>query len=158
QFRVQVRTPTPSNCLLFEEIHTRDLSKSSGIFSITLNDGTASSLNTEPFTLDRVFQNRGTFQFAPGKCAGSETSFTPSASTGRMLDVWFNDGCFSHWEPLPAQSVNFVPAAFESVTVGGHRPNHFFRVHDDNGEVQNLDPWTMEDYSKLKSLIENTLF
>ncbi|MBX3041966.1 MAG: hypothetical protein KF789_14765, partial [Bdellovibrionaceae bacterium] len=39
QFKVQIRTPSPSLCILFEEIYTRDLSMSAGVFSLTLNDG-----------------------------------------------------------------------------------------------------------------------
>ncbi|HRO68086.1 MAG TPA: hypothetical protein PL182_11015, partial [Pseudobdellovibrionaceae bacterium] len=71
QFLLQIRTPVPSNCLMYQETHVKDLSQTNGVFSITINDGHAAQLNTEPFTLDRVFQNRGVFQFATGKCAGA---------------------------------------------------------------------------------------
>jgi hypothetical protein len=39
QFRMQVRSPGSENCLLYEEIQTLNMAASSGVFSITLNDG-----------------------------------------------------------------------------------------------------------------------
>ncbi|MFN8846565.1 MAG: hypothetical protein ACK5W9_06910, partial [Bdellovibrionales bacterium] len=38
QFRIQVRTPGAENCLLWEEQQTKDLSNTSGVFTITIND------------------------------------------------------------------------------------------------------------------------
>ncbi|HRO67452.1 MAG TPA: hypothetical protein PL182_07810, partial [Pseudobdellovibrionaceae bacterium] len=155
QFRLQVRTPSPSNCLLFEEIHIEDLSSSQGVFSITLNDGHAAQINTEPFTLQRAFQNWGIFQFAPGKCAGTTDDYTPGSTDGRQLAVSFNDGSFAGWEPLPAQEINYVPLALESVSVQGHRPSNFFRVMD--SEVLHImNPWSSENYQKLLDLVANT--
>ncbi|HRO68294.1 MAG TPA: hypothetical protein PL182_12065, partial [Pseudobdellovibrionaceae bacterium] len=55
QFRVQIRTPLPENCLLYQEFYSKDLSSSAGTFTVTINDGSATVLNTEPYTFDRVF-------------------------------------------------------------------------------------------------------
>ncbi|MBX3040161.1 MAG: hypothetical protein KF789_05555, partial [Bdellovibrionaceae bacterium] len=154
QFRLQVRTPALTNCLLFEEIHTKDLSASSGVFSVTLNDGSATTLNPGPFTLDRIFQNRGTFNFDLGKCAGSTDEYSPGITDGRLLYVSFNDGSFSGWEPLPAQEINFVPMALEAVSVGGHKPSNFFRVLD-GSTLHVMDPWTSVSYQKLLDLVTN---
>ncbi|HRO67768.1 MAG TPA: hypothetical protein PL182_09420, partial [Pseudobdellovibrionaceae bacterium] len=156
QFRLQVRTPSMTNCLLFEEIQTKDLSASSGVFSLTLNDGTATSLNTEPYTLDRAFQNRGLFIFDTGKCAGtSGDNWTPNATDGRLLYVSFNDGSFEGWEPLPAQEINYVPMALEAVSLGGHKPSNFFRVIDGDA-LHTLPPWSSANYQKLLDLVNNT--
>ena len=61
------------------------MSSSEGVFAITVNDGTATIVNTEPFSLDRVFQNRGTFTFAGGMWAVGNT-YAPNPADGRTLN------------------------------------------------------------------------
>ncbi|HRO67042.1 MAG TPA: hypothetical protein PL182_05720, partial [Pseudobdellovibrionaceae bacterium] len=112
-FRVQIRTPISTNCLMYEETQVKDLSASNGTFSLVLNDGSAAVPNGEPFTLDRVFQNRGTFSFGVGKCSMGN-SYEPGPFDGRVLAVSFNDGDFGGWEPLPSQAISFVPTALEA--------------------------------------------
>lgn len=88
-----------------------------GVFAIPVNDGMATSVNTEPFSLDRVFQNRGTFNFSAGKGAiGS--AYAPAVDAGIKLVVEF-DGVIGGREMLPDQAINLVPMALETTTVGG---------------------------------------
>ncbi|HRO67441.1 MAG TPA: hypothetical protein PL182_07745, partial [Pseudobdellovibrionaceae bacterium] len=144
QFRIQIRTPADTNCLMFEEIQAKDLSGSAGVFSLNINDGSAISLNTEPFSLAEVFRNHGTFTFPGGKCTTSNVvHFTETL--GRQIQVSFNDGSFSGWEPLPPQAISFVPMALEALTVGGHKPSNFFRV-ETGGVPQVLPPWSAANY------------
>ncbi|HRO68534.1 MAG TPA: hypothetical protein PL182_13265, partial [Pseudobdellovibrionaceae bacterium] len=153
QFQVQIRTPIPTSCLLFQETHVRNLSDTQGVFSLTLNDGAAVG-NGEPFTLAEAFQNHGRLlNFPAGKCSG-DNEYTPNPADGRQLFVSFNDGTFSGWEPLPAQNIAFIPLAVESMTVGGHRAGNFFRVEGASGP-ETLGAWSVANYGKLTSLIGN---
>lgn len=99
QFRIQIRTPDSSNCLMYEEIQIKDLSSTRGFFALTINDGSAAVLNTEPYPLDRIFQNRGHIDFDPAKClATNEVTF--NALTGRQLVVAFRTAGMADWEQL----------------------------------------------------------
>ncbi|HRO67715.1 MAG TPA: hypothetical protein PL182_09145, partial [Pseudobdellovibrionaceae bacterium] len=154
QFKIQVRTPADSDCLMFEEVQVRDLSASAGVFTLTVGVVTATELNKE-LSLTEVFRNNRRLSFAPGKCAvsGDEVSF--GSMTPRRLSIAFNDGTFSGWEPLPVQEINFVPFAMESVTISGHKPSNFFRVIE-GGEAQSLAPWSAANYEKLVGLVTST--
>lgn len=150
-FKLQIRTPGPEDCLLYEEQQTKNLATSNGMFAITINDGTATVVNTEPFTLDRVFQNRGTFNFGSGKCAGT-TSYAPNPIDGRRLVVEFNDGTFAGWEQIPAQPLNHVPMALESATVGGFNAANLVRVVDGSGFPATVSPLTQTQHNALIDL------
>lgn len=157
EFKIQIRSPGAENCLLYQETHTRDMSGSQGVFSLTINDGTATTPNGEPFSLDRVFQNRGTFSFGSGKCEAG-TTYTPSPADGRKLVVEFNDGTFTAgtYEQLPAQSINFVPAAIESMTVGGYGSGSMLRVHTVGGLPDSVPALTSTQYSTFLDLLTGT--
>lgn len=153
QFRLQIRTPGAQNCLMYEEYQSKDLSATNGVFAIAINDGSAYQPNTEPFTLDRVFQNRGVFTFGAGKCTGANT-YTPDSTDGRKLVVEFNDG--SGWEAVPAQTINYVPMALESMTVGGFNASSLLRVTDAGGTPAATTPLTQTQYGVLLGLIDGT--
>ncbi|MBX3040526.1 MAG: hypothetical protein KF789_07470, partial [Bdellovibrionaceae bacterium] len=155
QFRLQIRTPLSSDCLLFEEVQTKDLSVSSGLFTLSIGDGTATVVNTEPFSLSEVFRNNRTLNFPAGKCVHSPVAVL-GPTESRQLKVSFNDGSFGGWEPLPAQTINFVPMAIESVSVGGHTSENLFRVHSASNVAQTMDPWSPTSYQKLLDLVANT--
>jgi len=89
QFRLQIRTPGSEDCLLYEEYQTKDMRNSNGVFSLTLNDGTGVRGADSGQTLERVFQNRGTFAGLPD-CQGA-TYYTPSHADGRRFVVAFRD-------------------------------------------------------------------
>lgn len=152
QFRLQIRTPGNTNCLLYEETHLRDLTGKRGAFSITMNDGNSLTPSPPPYSLVQAFENRGTFNFGPGRCTGDD-QYTPSPTDGRVLAVAFDVG--TGWEQLPPQTINFVPMALEAVRVGGYRGNQLFRV-DDAGVPQVLAPWSLADYTKLTGIVTGT--
>lgn len=155
KFKFQIRTPGNENCLLFEEIHLRDMTGSQGVFAITLNGGTPLSVNTEPFTLDRIFQNRGTFTFGTGKCLMGNT-YSPGLADGRKLIVEFNDGTFADWEALPVQEIQQVPTAIESMSVGGYGRDSLLRVHDGAGLPASIPALTNLQYDALTRLMAGT--
>ncbi|HRO68288.1 MAG TPA: hypothetical protein PL182_12035, partial [Pseudobdellovibrionaceae bacterium] len=142
RFKIQIRTPELPSCLMYEEIQTRDLSDSQGMFSLTIGQN-ASTPNAEPFTLEQVFSNTGkALAFPAGHCAGIST-VTLNPTDGRQILVSFNDDSFSGWEELPPETINLVPSAFEAVTVGGIRGSQLFRVEDGSGAPQTMAPWSV---------------
>ncbi|MFN9067284.1 MAG: beta strand repeat-containing protein, partial [Bdellovibrionales bacterium] len=128
QFRIQVRTPGAENCLLWEEQQTKDLSNTSGVFTITINDTNEPSLiaNTLSFGLDRIFSNRTTFTGLTGCTAG--TTYNPNTLDGRSLVVFFRENSGASWEQIPASKINFVPASLNSLQLAGYQPHEFLRI------------------------------
>ncbi len=131
QFRVQLRTPGNENCLMYEELQTKDLSQTDGIFAVTLNDGSGTRTDTSGYAIDQIFSNRGSFTFAAGQCT-SGTTYNASATDGRKIQVYFNDGVIpsGQWEAMPAMAVNFVPMAIEAQQIAGYKKDQLLRVAD----------------------------
>jgi trimeric autotransporter adhesin len=154
-FKLQIRTPSSGQCLMYEEVQTRDMRNSSGVFAITLNDtsGIRSDENLIPF--DRVFANQGSFQFNASDCLGTGSTYTPNPGDARKFYVSFKDETMSAWETLPAQTINYVPLAIEANQVGGFPAASLLRVVNGQ-EPGTISPLSTTDYSKLVSLILGT--
>lgn len=131
QFKLQIRTPGNENCLLYEEVQVKDLSQGNGVFSVTINDGTGTRLDSSGYAIDQIFANRGTFSFAGGQCV-TGSSFAPNPTDGRKIQVYFNDGTMTAgtWEPSPPMPINFVPMAIESMQVGGYKKEQLLKLAD----------------------------
>ena len=65
QILIQIRTPGSENCLMYAEVQTKDLSKSEGVFSVTLNDGTGQRNDGSGLNITQVFANLGAVAFQP---------------------------------------------------------------------------------------------
>lgn len=156
-FKIQIRSPGNESCVLYEEQQIKNLTDSKGVFAITIGDGSASVANVEPFPMDRVFQNRGTFNFATGKCLVG-TTYSPNPADGRVIAVEFNDGSFAGWEQIPSLTLNFVPMAIESISVGGFNANNLFRVVDGSGAPATVSPITQAQHNTLLDLANGTGF
>lgn len=153
QFRLQIRSPGSESCLMYEEIQTKDLSSSNGVFALNLNDGSGARQDSNSFTLDQLFSNRIVYNFAGSYCT-TGTSYTPGATDSRKLVVYFNDGTFSGWEPAPTQAINYVPMAMDSLQVAGYQKDQLLKLADGvttTGSELNLASWT-----ELKALIAGT--
>ncbi len=48
QFKMQIQSPGAESCLMFEELQTKDLRNSGGVFSITMNDGSGQRTDGGP--------------------------------------------------------------------------------------------------------------
>lgn len=154
QFRVQIRTPAPESCLMWEEVHVKDLSASSGNFKIVLADASALIQNTEPFPMESIFLNGVPFNFAAGKCAvGGPLVVTPVGAT-REVRIAFRDGSMA-WESLPAYRLSASAYAYEANSLMGHKPNQFFRVDDGVGP-RTLGPWSLSDYDRLVGIVDGS--
>lgn len=157
-FRLQIRSLGSENCVLFEEIHVRDMSNSAGIFAVTLNDGQGNRTDSTGYTLDQVFGNRGKFVVPTGTCdagAGVTTEWQPNASDGRRFQVHFKDSSMTTWEPMPIQNIDFVPMAIEAKQVGGYHAKSLLRV-ENNTTPGTIDPLTQTHYDELMNLILGT--
>ncbi|MBK7962069.1 MAG: hypothetical protein IPK04_13250 [Bdellovibrionales bacterium] len=155
QFKIQLKTPGTEDCLLYEEVQTKNLSETSGIFSISLFDGSGLRVDPSGYSLERIFANKGTYTFASGQCA-SGTSWTPNASDGRRIQVSFNDGTFATgtWEAAPSIAINYIPMAIEAIQVGGYNSRQILKLADGvstTGSELNSASWT-----ELLALINGT--
>jgi len=151
-FKIQIRTPGNENCLLYEETQTKNLSASGGVFSIELNSGAGTRTDTNSFSFATVFSNLNSFSFPGGYCV-SGTSYTPSATDGRALQINFDPG--TGMEQLPLQSISFAPRAIDSYQVGGFTASSLVRVSD-AGVPQSITPLTSSKYTDLLDLINGT--
>ncbi len=135
QFRMQIRSPGTENCLLFEETQTLNLGGTSGIFSLTLNDGTGTRLDTPTYPIDRIFANRDVMTLDTARCA-TGTTYTPGATDGRKFIVYFKDETMADYEPMPILGLNYVPmalAAMEAEKVGPFAVSNLVRTVDGSG-------------------------
>ncbi len=156
QFKMQIRTPGAQDCLLYEEIQSHDLSQSSGMFAVSLGDGTGSRQDTHhTWTLFEALSNRKDFSFAGGDCAVGST-YSPDSTDNRRFRVYFNDGSFSGWEALPVQTINFIPMSIESYAVGGFPASSLLRFEDASGNLVNTSPLDNNAYTELLNLLSGT--
>ncbi|MBN8536467.1 MAG: hypothetical protein J0M15_05405 [Deltaproteobacteria bacterium] len=146
QFKLQIRTIGNENCLMYEEVQVKDMSGSDGVFTLTINDGSGTRLDSAAYGLDQIFANRGTFSFPTNYCA-SGNSYAPNPSDGRKLQVYFNDGTIpaGEWEPSPAMAINFIPSAIEAMQVGGYKKEQLLKLADGvstTGSELDATKWT----------------
>ncbi len=135
QFRMQIRSPGTENCLLYEETQTLNLTGASGIFSLTLNDGTGTRIDTATYAIDRIFANRDVMTLDTTRCA-SGTTYTPGTTDGRKFIVYFKDETMADYEPMPTLGLNYVPmalAAVEAQKVGPFASTNLVRTVDGSG-------------------------
>jgi hypothetical protein len=146
QFKLQIRTIGSENCLMYEEVQVKVMSDSDGVFTLTINDGSGTRLDSAAYGLDQIFANRGTFSFPTNYCA-SGNSYAPNPSDGRKLQVYFNDGTIpaGEWEPSPAMAINFIPSAIEAMQVGGYKKEQLLKLADGvstSGSELDATKWT----------------
>jgi hypothetical protein len=145
QFRIQVRSPGSENCLLYEEIQTLNMAGSSGVFALTMNDGTGTRLDTATYQVDRIFSNRDTMTLDSTRCATGNT-YTPNSSDGRKLVVYFKDETMGAYEAMPLMNLNYVPQAMyalEAQKVDKFAVSNILRAVDVSGNpvaAPALDP------------------
>jgi hypothetical protein len=157
-FRMQVRSPGSENCLLFEEIQTINMTSSSGVFSLTLNDGTGSRVDTPSYTFERIFANRDVMTLDAARCT-TGTTYTPAATDSRKFIVYFKDETMSTYEPLPILTLNNVPQAMyalESQKVGTFATTNLLRAVDGSGNPVTAPAFDPTQLTNLNNLIAGT--
>ncbi len=158
QFLLQIRSPGSENCLMYEETQSKDMSSSSGIFSITLNDGTGTRSDTPTYNLDRIFSNRSVLTFDTTRCSSGST-YTPASGDKRKFIVYFKDASMSTWEPMPIMSINYVPmamSAVESEQVGAFGAGNLIRAVDGSGNPTAAPALTPAQLTEFNALIGGT--
>ncbi|OFZ28810.1 MAG: hypothetical protein A2622_06930, partial [Bdellovibrionales bacterium RIFCSPHIGHO2_01_FULL_40_29] len=161
-FRIQVRTGSSAtdNCIMYEETQTKSLNN--GVFVIGINNGVGTRVDTTGYTLAQIFSNKnpfGSFNLPSAGCnLGAPLVYTPAATDGRRVNILFHDPLTmvpGTWEPLPTQTVAYVPAALESQNVGGFPSDSLLRVV--NGATPfNVSPLSNAQYTELMALIGGT--
>lgn len=154
QFKMQIRTPGSENCLMYEEIQSKDMRNSSGIFAVTINDGSGHRTDASGLNLDGVFANKGSFNFSPSSCTIG-TLYNASPADGRSMSVYFKDENMLDWESFPQQAINFVPMAIEAKQVGGFGAQNLLRF-DDTAAAQNSTPFNIAQLTELNALLGGT--
>lgn len=158
QFRMQIRSPGSENCLLYEEVQVINMVGSSGIFSITLNDGTGTRLDTPTYQVNRIFANRDIMTFDSSRCAAG-TTYTPNTADGRKFVVYFKDETMSAYEPLPIMSLNYVPQAMyalETQKIDTFGSSNLLRAVDGSGNPTSAPALDPTQLANLNSLLAGT--
>ncbi|MBK7960196.1 MAG: hypothetical protein IPK04_02610 [Bdellovibrionales bacterium] len=68
QFKVQLRTPGVEDCLLYEEVQTKNLSETDGIFSISIFDGSGLDLIQATIVWIKYLQTKSNSRLLMDKC------------------------------------------------------------------------------------------
>ncbi|MBN8538223.1 MAG: tail fiber domain-containing protein [Deltaproteobacteria bacterium] len=155
QFRLQVRSPGSENCLLYEEVQTLNMAGSSGVFALTLNDGTGTRLDTATYQVDRIFANRETMTLDTTRCA-TGTTYTPNSSDGRKLVVYFKDETMAAYEAMPLMNLNYVPQAMyalEAQKVDKFEVSHILRAVDGSGNPATAPALNPTQLTNLNTLL-----
>jgi hypothetical protein len=152
-FELEIYTPSPSSCLMYEEMQTITIG-SDGAFSLTIDDGSGTRVDSSGYTLDQIFANQGTFTFTSG-CSGSNT-YTPDSSDGRVLNVLFKSVSMSAYEAVGVQNINFIPMAITAKNVGGFTSSNLLRFQESNGTMDSVSPLNNAQYNALVALVNGS--
>ena len=125
QFQMSIYSPNSPSCLMYQEVQTKNLSSTSGAFSITINDGSGTGV-VAPIPFDQVFANTGSLNL-------SGCLYSPVNGDTRTFNVSFKTSTMSSWEPLPSQSINYAPFAVEAKQITGFPGGTLLRAVDGSG-------------------------
>lgn len=119
-FKVQLRS-ADGNCLLFEETHVRDMRETSGVFTLSIGQG--SNTSATGLSLIDAFNNNSPL-------AGASCTYTPQVNDARKIRVSFDDGTGNGQVTLATdQYVTSVPYAFNANQLSGLGAEDFIRVN-----------------------------
>ncbi len=129
-FRIEIVSPGPEACILYEESHTLNMSASNGIFSVTVGEGARPGDGSfEDLTSLREALDNSTGLVSPTDCTGGP-NYTPAIDDGRKLRVTFNDGS----GPVTLtqdHNVVSVPFASSAHSVSGLTATDLLTIRDD---------------------------
>jgi hypothetical protein len=144
-----------SECLLYEETHTLNMSNSDGIFSIKIGGGTR-TVNDVGLSLTQVFSNTGT-AITSLICTGpgTPTSYTSTSVDARNVYVSFDDGVdvVAFADPYVVQS---VPYAIEAERLAGKPAADYLQVSADSTQTKLDDIMDSAVYSEILALAGGT--
>ena len=123
QFLIQVIHPDDASCVLYQEVQTQNLTAADGNFVLTINGGAP----PVAATFADIF---ATDTNATMTCINTAASISGSPDS-RKLNVYFVPPLSASYEPLPIQSISYVPMAIEALNagkVGGFDASSLLRV------------------------------
>lgn len=158
-FRIQIFSPNPNKCLLYEEVRTISMVGSNGVFVIPIGDGVGTRTTSDPgIVLERVFANDPNITFnttnTPKLVCNSSTSYSPQLLDQRQLFVAFDDNSGLGEQALPLMDINFVPLAvnaYDAQNLGGTPANSVLRLTSGTAT-----PLTPANYSELLNLLNGS--
>ncbi len=163
-FKIQVRTSASAgaNCIMYEETQTKTLNN--GVFVIGINNGVGVRTDSTGYSLAQIFSNKnsfGSFNLPAAGCAPAVGFvYTPAANEGRRVNILFYDALNmppGTWEPLPTQTVAYVPAALESQNVGGFPSDSLLRFVDGAmNPLTGVSPLNNAQYTELLALLSGS--
>lgn len=137
-FKIQILSPNPGKCLMYEEVRTISMVGTEGIFVIPIGDGNGARSNSDPnISIEKVFSNDPNFQFNVSKypkfnCNSGGNVFTPQVLDQRQLVVSFKDNNSANGvQTLPNMDINFVPFSvnsYDAQNLGGTAAAQYLRV------------------------------
>ncbi|NUN04801.1 MAG: hypothetical protein HUU57_03470 [Bdellovibrio sp.] len=137
-FKIQILSPNPGKCLMYEEVRTISMVGTDGIFVIPIGDGNGARSNSDPnISIEKVFSNDPNFQFNVSKypkfnCNSGGNVFTPQVLDQRQLVVSFKDNNSANGvQTLPNMDINFVPFSvnsYDAQNLGGTAAAQYLRV------------------------------
>ncbi|WP_374001483.1 beta strand repeat-containing protein [Bdellovibrio bacteriovorus] len=159
-FRIQIFSPNPTKCLLYEESRSIDMTNSQGVFAIPIGDGEGSRTGTDPgLPIEKVFANNGVT--IPNLSCNSMTSYTSQALDQRQMVVSYDDHTGYGWDTLPVMGLNYVPSAVnahDAQNLGGVAAKSVLRVVDPapGAPAFNAAPLSPASFTELISVISGT--
>ncbi len=118
-FKIQIRSPD-SQCILFEETHTRDMTGSNGNFTLIVGEGM--NTNASPLNLMQTFDN------SVPKVGAASCAYTPNSSEFRRLRFTYDDGSTTI-TLIGDQTIFSVPYALNAGTLDGATKNSFIQAN-----------------------------
>ena len=153
-FLLQIVHPDVPTCVLYQETQTQNLTATDGNFTLTVNGSAAVTPVATIFADVWITDPARTINCINGGSANGSTN-------SRRLNVYFvPPGGGTTYEPLPSQTINYVPLAIEALntnSVGGFGATSLLRVVD--ASVLPAVPWaipaiTKELYQELDATIK----
>ncbi len=156
---LEVLSPTPSSCVLYEESHTLNMTGANGYFSLQLGTGSQSGSDYEDINSMVDAFNNALGVITPTTCAIGP-SYTPAAGDGRSLRITYDSG--SGPQTL-SQNIQFTstPYALSAGSINGLNAAEILTINNGGSNVltqANLE-WafaTSARFAELQALIDGT--
>lgn len=148
-----VTSPSPDNCVLYEETHSLNMTDSDGIFSVKVGGGSRTG-NDKGFSLTQVFSNTGT-PINSLSCVGAPTSYTSATTDSRNIFVSFNYSSYTVAFASP-YVVQAVPYAIEAERLAGKPASGYLQTTTDTTQTKLNDIMVPSTYTDLLALLNGT--
>ena len=147
-FILQVFSPSPSDCLLYQETQSLNMTNSNGVFALTIGEGNRSGADyADTNDITSAFSNMNSQ--AATTCGGA-SPYIPNLSDHRWLRITFDDGSgpVTISQDHKINSVPFASFATEAASIQGVNSNDLL--------IQNETPGFNLNQSNLETLFNNS--